>query len=280
MFNWLKMKFRNLVPSDLSKGMMSSYFGTIKLGEKLTVPVDCVCFVSYKDKIYNTLTSGTHNLSKELLIDVYQKQLKNNKQLKQLKLDLFFVNKSEFTYTFDYIDKIPVNKKSTKVLFSICANINIDNPNLFCSNILAEHASINCATCERVVLTHIEYLLRHAFLHEELSCLEINNDLKEKITTKLTKQLKKVGICLNLLKISVTSKNKTSTNSQFFKENSFNNNNDIELKNDHDIIDQTTKLLYNENTSKETAKLTHCPNCNCKVIRGSLFCHRCGKTLR
>ena len=109
MFGWFKSKL-NLIPNDASKGMLTSNFSTFKLGEKLVIPENLVCLLKYKDKTYKELTPETYSLNKEFLLDLYSKQIKGKKKLKELKADLYFINLSSFNFEFEYTDKIPINK--------------------------------------------------------------------------------------------------------------------------------------------------------------------------
>ena len=281
MFQWLKRALNNLLPSDIDKGMMSCNFCTIKIGDKIKIPENCVCLVTYKDKTYNTLQPGSYTLSKELLIDLYQKQLKNEKELKKLKVDFFFVNTKDFSYNFDYIDKIPICGKLKKLIFNVNINLNVSNCQVFASNVLSEFSSVNALSCERLILDYIENLIRNFFLHKELEDYSIPENMQSELKDKLANQLEKIGISLNLFKISISC-NKKETTIQSFSEsaNNFSQETDIS-KIEHDkqnTIDQNQNLYYNEqnNTKKNS---THCHNCGCKIIKGSLYCHRCGKPL-
>ena len=99
MFNFFKSK-THLIPADLSKGMMTSNFCTIKIDEKLTIPDYASCLICYKDKVYYELNAGTYTLSKEMLIDIYQKQSKHNRKIKNLKLDFYFATKTRLVARF------------------------------------------------------------------------------------------------------------------------------------------------------------------------------------
>lgn len=281
MFKWLKRALNNLLPSDIDKGMMSCNFCTIKIGDKIKIPDNCVCLVTYKDKTFNTLQSGSYTLSKELLIDLYQKQLKNKKELKKLKVDFFFVNTKDFSYNFDYIDKIPVSGKLNKLIFNVNMNLNVNNYRVFASNVLSEFASVNAISCERLILDYIENLTRNFFLHKVLEDYSIPETMQSELKDKLMKQLEKIGIALNLFKISISS-NKKDTKNIFFDEPDNNISTESEIRktesDNQNTIDQNENLYYNEqnNTKKN---LTHCTNCGCKIIKGSLYCHICGKPL-
>ena len=91
MFNWFKNKLNSLIPSDFEKGFMSYNFCSVKINSNLTVPENSVCFVCYRNKIYLELTAGSYTLDENTLHSVYIKQSKN-KELKKIKLDLYFVN--------------------------------------------------------------------------------------------------------------------------------------------------------------------------------------------
>ena len=285
MFKWLKRKLNYLLPDDIDEGMMSCTFCTIKLGEKISIPENCICLVTYKDKVYNTLQTGNHTLNKELLLDLYQKQLKKQNELIKLKVDFFFINTKAFTYSFDYFDKVPINNKLSKILFNVKININVEQHDLFSSNILSEFASVSALSCEQLILDYVQILIKQFFLHKELDNFSIPESTHEEIKEKLTKQLKKIGLSLNLLKVSITSNNKESKTNLAIKQNHQEN---IMMGKENktnyltqNTIDQTENKYYNEeNSITKNKPLTHCPKCNCKVINGSLYCHRCGNYLK
>ena len=96
MFNWLKKLFNpnKLLPKDVETGLMTSMFCNVKFGEKLTVPDNCVCYLSYRDKIYGEFAAGSYDLDEKTLEQIAAKQIKSsNKKKKQIKFDLFFVDR-------------------------------------------------------------------------------------------------------------------------------------------------------------------------------------------
>lgn len=293
MFNFFKFGKTNFIPSDINKGMMSSNFCTFKLGETLTLPENINCLICYKDKIYYSLESGSHKLSRESLLDLYEKQSKNNKKLKKLKIDFYFINKKTFSYNFSYIDKVPINDKLTKILFDVKIDLNVSDNKLFYKFVVFDWASADSYHTEELVLNYVELGIRNYFLKRKLSGSTISANQQTELEEKLTKHLNNVGLEFRNLELKLTPKTKIvvapAPKGSFFDVEipSFNNiENHINVKENlneieetkTNIVDQTTQIDYtnNETFTNESAQQNLCPICKCKLITGSPYCHRCG----
>lgn len=281
MFNIFKYK-THLIPTDLKKGLMSSTFCTIKLNEKLTIPENTVCLVCYKDKVYNELKSGTFTLSKELLLDIYEKQAKRNRKLKKLKLDLYFANTNTFEYKFNYVDKIPLNNKLTKLIFDISFSVKIENVKTFYKFVVSDWASADAFHTEESLFDYIEEYLRKLYLKQKLTSTHIENDKLENLKNKLTKHLEKIGLNLINFNLKLSPKTQIMVESHE-KSNFFDPIEQETLKKSNEItensIDQTENLVYTNNeinNTKQNQLENICPNCKSKIIVGSIYCHRCG----
>lgn len=271
MFNWFKNRQNSLIPNDINDGMMTNTLINkgIKLGTKLTIPDNVVCFVCYKDKTYCTLDSGTYTIDEKMLSSLISRQVKNGK-CKKLKMDLFFVNKKRFIIYTSYSDKIPVSKSIQKLYFNVKTDISISDARAFSNYILSDTATINATQSIDLFRDYIEMFSRKFFLKITLDELSLTNEIKCNFKTKLEKYLNKLGVTLQNSDISITS-NKVEKMSLFF------NYNHIETKIDKDTntineikVDQTEKKNYTENNSN------YCPNCNIRLIQGTRYCHRCG----
>lgn len=103
----------------------------------------------------------------------------------------------------------------------------------------------------------------------------ITNDINE----KLKKHLNKIG--LDLTSFSITTfnlkhsmkKDLEEKNNSVLPENLL-----VENKNDTNILDQHKEIDYNQ-TNAIQQNCNACSNCGSKIIKGSLFCHRCGHYL-
>ena len=280
MFGWFGKQ--NLTPDDVNKGMLTSNFVCFKIGEKLIIPNNVICFVRYKDKTYKELPTETYSLNKELLLDLYTKQLKGKKKIKKLKADLYFVNLAPFNLDFEYVDKVPINNVLTKLLFNINVNVSVNNANAFSKFIIYENTAASSFETEQIVINFIESIIKKFYLKRKLNSNNLNNELKQELFAFAQKQLNKVGIDLNSLDVAIHSKSSNkekslNKNSNFFNDKTQQPNESVEdeeLKNlttSTNKLDQTEEISYTEHTNENV-----CPNCKSKLIKGSIFCHKCG----
>lgn len=296
MFNWLKNKLNNLVPSDINNGLMTSNFCTIKLGSKIKIPENVVGFVSYKDKIYLEMNMGEHILNEESLPSLYKKQLGKRKAIKKLNIDLYFVNLSRFEHNLNYKDKIPVDHKMKKLTFDIKITSNVTDAKSFLETILISTANVNPRIADEIYLSYIEEFIRNYFLKIELDDVVIPEDMKSKLFDKLSKYLAKMGMSLHKLEINLNENSKidkiSSNKSSFF--DFYREPKVKDEENKENTVDQKEKLNYTLN-NRETQSVssderlenknnkepvTYCPRCQNKLIQGSKFCHRCGYQIK
>ena len=311
MFEWFKSKFNSYVPKDMEQSMMSSNFTSIKIGEKFVVPENVTCFVAYNDKLFATLVSGKHTISRELLIDLYDKQTRGDKKINSLKVDLFFVNSKPFDFSFTYIDKVPVQNKLTKLIFDIDFSANVCEEKKFYTFVTNELYSTNAEYTKRLVTNTVEEFLRKYFLKKKFASLNKPIAEIQDLDTKVVSFMQKIGVNIKNFKISITSKNnpipqEKAKISIFEKSPSQKNSSQV---NESDLvvptislddyhIDDYTEKLKEEFEEKEIQEVEPtqttqessvepqpiqpndadniCPNCKVKLINGARFCHRCG----
>lgn len=273
MFNWFKNK-HSLIPDDIDEGIVSSNFCEVKLNSKIILPENVVCFVTYKDKLYLTLSTGEYEFNTATIPEIYKKQAKNEK-LKKLLLDLFFVNLKEFNYDFSLNEKIKINRDEAHLKFDILSKYKVKNPNEIFKYIQNEFeipTSKDSNDCIDYLIKDIteKQINKTKFTEPTLSITQA-----EAISEKVKKEFLKIGIEITSFYISLTNKpseNPIEKNIEMPK---------VEEQPKEIInttftlpIDQIEKKAYTEETTQKT-----CPNCGIKLIPNAMFCHRCGKVL-
>lgn len=285
MFNLFKRK-QHLLPSDVKNGMLTSNFATFKVGEKLDLLENLVCYIRYKDKTYKELTSGSYALNKEFLLDLYTKQLKRKDKIKTLKADLYFVNLNAFKYEFEYVDTIILNGAKSKVLFNVNVSLQVEDSKTFTQLLIYENTAPTAETTKNLLIDFAEECIRKYFLKKKLETINLSLDMQQELSVTLTKYFKKLGVSVVESKVILfkkttkTSKEDSSKNSISVSNSTPNNNAEVANEDNirekkenltHNSVDQTENLIYNKN-----ANTNLCPQCQCKMIAGSLFCHICG----
>lgn len=280
MFNWLKNKLNNLLPNDINKGFATSNFVTIKVGDKITIPENIVCFISFHDKIYAELKTGTYSLDENLLPNLYTKQKKKRKNLKKFNLDLFFVNLNSQNIKLSYVDKIPIKNKTTKLIFEMETTINVIEAKIFNKFICAEFYQPLALTANNFISDFIEEFTKKYFLKIKLEDNLISQNVIDDVNEKLKKSLTKIGLNLKYFKLSTSYKNEPNKKRVIYDTNSTTPIT-IEEKQEKslNLVDQTEKFNYNLNEPKPQ-NTNVCPVCGSKIIKGSIFCPRCGNLLR
>lgn len=300
MFSWFKNKHNNLIPDDAEKGLMTSNFCNIKIGTALSIPSNLTCFINYNDKNYASLEAGSYDLDKNILSSIYAKQSRGKKELKKIKIDLYFVNKNTFPVQFTYHDNIPVKKSMSKLKFDITLTVNVSDAKKFFKFILTYIPDPNSLSSRDLLVDYIRDDLKWQFLKVELDAIAIDTQLKSKIETKLSNNLSKIGISFTHFEISVSvrekrakkkeEKNNNEVITGFFDEfnrqiQSKSENTDNvtkEIENEPKSVDQKETIEYtnqnHENTVDNTAepKYEYCPRCQIRLIKGSQYCHNCG----
>lgn len=280
MFKLFKNNHNSFIPKDIKNGMHSANFCTVKLGEKIEIDNNLICFVSYKDKIYLELNSGSYVFNKEFLLEIYTKQLKKKKKLKSLNLDLYYVNLNAFSYEFDFSNNLYLTSGKTKTLCSIKTKLKVSDPKLFNKTIINEITGSTAQTSEKFVLEFIEFEIKHYFLRKTLPSTTLSAQQLEALKIKLTTSLNKIGVELMEFDIVINkianSKNKnTITEPKTSLQYKTINDSEKEAKaieieqNLEKTIDQTKSIDY-------TKENNVCPICKIKLIKGSIFCHKCG----
>lgn len=308
MFSWLKNKLNSIIPDDIQKGVITSNFCTIKNGSKISVPTGVVCYINYKDKNYLELNSGEYTLNETTLPELCEKQKGKNKKLKKIKIDFYFVNTKQFDISFTYKDKVEIQNRLAKLIFTIKYNCNaIDSKKLFKSilYIIPDPDSVSSAI---LINDYLKESLMNYFFKRDLENIHLTSDMKEEIKNRISKSLAKIGLQLNSFEILIEErvKRKKSSNTEishtgFF--DSFNNSltqskqgtdqvdknfvaNKIVVEKSIENVDQNKKKEYTSSdqanttidthSSNENSSISICPRCQNKLIKGSKYCHRCG----
>ncbi len=303
MFNWFKKLFNpnKLLPKDVETGLMTSMFCNVKFGEKLVVPDNCVCYLSYRDKIYSEFTAGSYDLDEKVLDQIAVKQIKStNKKKKQVKFDLFFVNLSVFEYETRQREVIPVDKKLTK--FDIKSNFtcNVVDATKFRKYALSFYALIRPIDAENLVKDFVREHINKYYLKRELFTPIEQAAESTSFRVYLNKKAEKYGFTFNSFDMALWIKAKGSKQPEkqeqvkhfsFFERQGNNNaakstTNIINEKAENQpttqekSIDNADNKEYNLNNAETKAekqiKEDVCPNCQSKRIANSAFCHRCG----
>jgi len=298
MFGWLKNKFNSYLPSDINKGFMSSYFCKIKLGNKLTVPENMVCFLHYRDKLYLELPAGTHILDANNLKALCERQFKKEKQ-KKVYADLFFVNLKAFSRTVEFKYKIPVNNRSTKLIINSKFEMQVTDAGKFNKFIQSEMASPNVEKTDGVVEGYFEDFLRNYFLRKELDSYTLSSSMENDLKNKATAFFAEFGGDLISFQITFKPLNKKETISESIKEEKpisiFNQTEEKqdnkEEKTNFSILENSSMLNTNtydnnanksipQNKSTQLNSSNLCPKCRNKIVKNSWYCHRCGYKLK
>ena len=274
MFNWFKNQ-HTLIPNDINNGLMTTKLcGGLKLGSKIVIPSDIVCFVSYKDKIYQSLETGSYTLDEKLLQELYTKQAKDNKT-KRLKIDLFFINKKKFSIDTAFKDKIPVSHKMTKFDIRINTQISVHNALTFTNYILNDVATITAEESIDLFRDYIEIFSKNFLVKIELTENDFSEDIRSNFQEKLAKYLTKIGVTLHSLTIDLDTKDKVEKKASFF-----NHLDTLPTKDDKTIKETEQKPVDDTTKTEYTNEDKYCPNCNMKLIQGSAYCHRCGYEIK
>ena len=291
MFNWFKNNHKSYLPPDIERAFLTSKDAKLKLGSTIALPTNTVCYLSFKDKIYLDSDSFLEISSKNLqhLID---KQSKPNKQIKEIRADLFFINLSEQERIHSYRDKLKFGKKLIKTAVNVNLKLKVNKPKQLLSFVLSELALPSAEDSDNLIFGYFEEFLRGQFLKRTLDDDKIEGELYEDLVEKSSKFFSKIGIEMISLEIAlnfVEDKNNIaeSKNASFFDDlyskpgkNGVENSKSVDENHDleyNGIIQekQTTETkLEGEKQTKNSA--VFCPICNMKLIVGSKFCHRCG----
>ncbi len=280
MFNWFKSKKNSIIPSDLDKGFLTSTFCTLKLNTQMEIPENAVCFVCYKDKIYqekeNELVIDKQNFNS--LIKKQHKKPKSN----EVDMDLYFVNKNEQTREYTFSDKIYIQRGLFKVYFKLNLKLSVENAKKFLLFVKIDYALPYASDVDRLLESYLVDIVKMYFLRKNLQNLELDEKLSNNLKEKIRKFFKSAG--MNLLDYSLVMStdenipNKIKIFGNNNKPNIENTQKQIEEQNKVKTIDQSEKIDYN-NVAPQNDKEEYCPVCNGKLIKGSKFCHRCGATI-
>ncbi len=295
MFNWIKNKLSPLIPDDIQKGIMTSNFCTVKIGEKISIPSNIHCFINYKDKNYLQIDEGDHVLDETNLSELCNKQRKSKKKLKKIKMDLYFVNTNPFDFSFKYKDKVEINNRLAKLIFTIKYNCNVEDYKKIFQSILTIIPDPDPASSSVLINDYLKEYLISYFLKKDLEDIKLSENMKTDINNKITKLLKKIGLKLNSLEIKIEEKtknnyniNQSNTRVGFFDDfnsqhREENKGDEIKEKNISEKVDQNSQNKYTnlsqndlETKNAELNSDTICPRCQNRVIKGSKYCHRCG----
>lgn len=308
MFNWLKRLFNpnKLLPKDVETGLMTSMFCNVKFGEKLVVPDNCVCYLSYRDKIYSEFTAGSFDLDEKTLDAIVSKQKRtDNKKKKQVKFDLFFVNLSAFDYETKQKEVIPVDKKLSKIEIKTNFTCAVTDATKFRKYALSFYALIRPIDAENLVKDFVREHINKYYLKREL--FTPIEDAAEAAAFKayLNKKAERFGFAFNRFDMALWVKAKDNNKGEkqenvkkfsFFerqnstlqttkeqqpKQEAVLNEKENATPKQEKNIDNAANKEYNLDNAEQIAaekqsKEEICPICQSKRIANSAFCHRCG----
>lgn len=301
LFNWFKNKQNNLLPTDINDSMMTSYISKkgIKLNTILSIPTGMVCFLSYKDKLYETFESGKHELTKDILSKLYLKQSKKNKNLKKLQFDLHYINQKRFTNIFSYKQKLLLDSIKTKINFSITISAQVLNNQAFYNFVLSHYPYTDSLKTTVLLEDYIIEFSKYNFKKTILEELSLPNTELMTYKDKLQKHLLKIGITLNNVDVQLSTKNNINKNETISQKTDFfgdfassiqSNKQQLDTNNHSDTALSTNSNTYNtvptlsndvsSTNYKAPQPLINCPVCQIKTIEGSRYCHRCGWEIR
>lgn len=300
MFNWLKNLFssKKLLPNDVESGLMTSMFYSVKLGEKLIVPDNCVCYLSYKDKVYNQFESGNYTLDEQTLNSLITKQTRGKKEIKTVKFDLFYVNKNKFNYDTKQNESIPFDGRLSKVEIKTNFDCQVVDTKKFKSYALSFFALIRPIDAENLVKSFVtEHINKYYLKHDLFSPINAETET-ENIKTYLNKKAERYGFTFANLYLSLWVKNKTKqpveTEKSFFDDVKVSKTSTVapietiktqkEAKTETENIDNTKSKEYNLNNVGQSVSTNEnkekkqevCPQCQSIRIANSAFCHKCG----
>lgn len=279
MFNWFKSKKNSIIPSDLDKGFLTSIFCTLKLNTQIDVPENVVCFVCYKDKIYqekeNELIINKQNFN--LLIKKQHKKSKSN----ELDMDLYFVNKNEQNREYNFSDKIYIQRGLFKVYFKLNLKLAVENAKKFLLFVKVDYALPYASDVDRLIEDYLIYIIKMYFLRKNLQNLELEEKISNNLKEKIKKFFKSAGMNMLDYSLTISTDESIPNKIKIFKNNKSNKENStkqIENQNEDKTFDQLEEIDYN-NVAPQNKNIEYCPICNGKLIKGSKFCHRCGATI-
>jgi hypothetical protein len=224
-------------------------------------------------------------------LDLYQKQAKDNQNLKYLKVDFFYVNFSTFNFSLSYIDKIPVKNIMQKLIIDVDFAVSVESAKTFAKFVLADLSSVSAQSSKDLLLGYVEEFLRNFFLHEKLDFVGISNSKMEELKTKFIKFLSKIGLNLKSFAITFNEKSKpkknTTEKSNLFKTldreeildyNPTKQTEQSEVATEKILLDGGDKKEIDATQENQTpvAESKICPVCKSKSIFGSIYCHHCG----
>lgn len=277
MFGWFK-KFNRLLPDDVQKGFMTSNFCVVKLGETIEIPENVVCFVTYKDKKYLELQTGKHELSRELLLDLFTKQVKKDEKIKKIKADFYFINKTPLNLDRSFVNRLYYKTCSSKSFIDFKITANIDNVKNFYNFIRTDYAFVSGKQSVSQLLDYIEEFLRKYFLRKTLETSNLTEAIILDLNNKLQNLLKSIGISLTNFEIKISTKefvNEKNENSEFnfFETDKMNLDKPLET---NQVVEITNENQTQTNAQEEKINDDICPQCKAKKIKNSVFCTKCG----
>lgn len=264
---------------------MTSSFSTIKLGEKLSLPENIICYVTYKDKTYYELTHGNYNLTRELLIDLFKKQYKVEEKPKNLAVDLFFVNTSPMKKELVFRDKVSIHNDLIKTFVRLYLTLQVVNPKEFSNYIRAEFAYVTAKDTDKFIFDDIEYITSQFLKRKNFDDYYIPLETEEDLKNKLSKKLASVGLNLSNFKIEFDSTKNKEKRSEFdFFTPELEKRENPKQETQPAVINQVVENKIEETVSTQTEKIQRpinvnkniCPVCKSKRIPNSIYCIRCG----
>ena len=147
---------------------------------------------------------------------------------------------------------------------------------------LYENTGPTCQDTQNIVITFAEEYLRKFFLKQSLQSTTVSAEMKKELFAYLERSYETIGVKLTSFNITLfkkAGKNIVQENkvSNFFVKQNLTESEQLELKETKsesevliNSVDEQNELDYNETDTDI------CPQCKNKMIKGSIFCHRCG----
>ncbi|MBQ8430949.1 MAG: zinc ribbon domain-containing protein [Clostridia bacterium] len=248
---FFKSKKINL--KNLNDIMSSTIHKNIKFDTKIEIPENFIGLFYYKDKFILSLNSGEYKFQGDLFYKIVEKNRKHNQDPNK---------QPKFNFNLHYI-----SLQNQEIEFSIKKFVSF-------SKRLEYTIKANYRICENKNFAN-EILLTWFKTTNERTLSYINNWFKDFLDYYLSKKykaegnveetankyFKKYGIIIN--KIEIKSNNNIENN--FF-------NHTI----DNSQCEQLPTQQINYKKLDVSSSEHFCSNCQCKLIEGSIFCHKCG----
>lgn len=262
-----------------------------KIDTALQVPEGYAAFLCYQRKIYYELIKGDYVLNTLTIPDIIRQQvsLESNgifpaQKIKKFKVQIFMLKNADFKINFvivcrryKFADKIKSNLNLSCEFI-----LKAENSRLLLKNLLEQNFFLNkdkaLKTIRDWLYEDIEIYIKKQPLKRNQSFFDSTYD--EIMQEKLNKEYKAVGLNIVSLNLRLSKKENLQNNNSIFAPNTVADKRYIEAK---QYSGQSVLPAMNDNSRTLTLNATRentadrfCPNCESKIIEGSVYCHVCG----